>query len=68
MIDIAKILKDKRTRMVLQVHDELLFEFPEEERELLPQLQQAMANALPLDVPVEVDIGIGPNWLETKGS
>ena len=67
MIEIAKLLKDKRTRMVLQVHDELLFEFPEDERSLLPQLQEAMANALPLNVPVEVDIGIGPNWLETKG-
>jgi DNA polymerase-1 len=66
MIDIAKLLRGRRTRMVLQVHDELLFEFPEEERDLLPELQEAMANAMRLNVPVEVDIGIGPNWLETK--
>ena len=66
MLEIAKLLKGKRTRMVLQVHDELLFEFPEEERDILPQLQEAMANALPLNVPVEVDIGVGPNWLEPK--
>jgi DNA polymerase-1 len=67
MIDIAGLLRGKRTRMVLQVHDELLFEVPEEELSLLPELQEAMANALPLNVPVEVDVGIGPNWLETKG-
>jgi DNA polymerase-1 len=53
--------------MVLQVHDELLFEVPVGEEAILPELQTAMADAMPLDVPVEVDVGVGPNWLETKG-
>jgi DNA polymerase-1 len=66
MIAIYDLLKGKRTRMVLQVHDELLFELADGEEELLPQLQAAMANSLLLNVPVEVDVGIGPNWLETK--
>ena len=66
MISIAELLKDKGTRMVLQVHDELLFEVPKGEESILPSLQEAMSNALPLNVPVEVDVGIGPNWLETK--
>lgn len=67
MISIAGLLEGKGTRLVLQVHDELLFEVPAGEESLLPEIRDAMANALALDVPVEVDIGIGPNWLETKG-
>lgn len=67
MINISKILRGKNTRMVLQVHDELLFEVPVGSEGVLPELQGAMANAMPLDVPVEVDVGVGPNWLETKG-
>ncbi|MDQ2986719.1 MAG: DNA polymerase I [Armatimonadota bacterium] len=67
MISIAELLRGKGTRMVLQVHDELLFEVPEGEEGILPSLQVAMSEAMPLSVPVEVDVGIGPNWLETKG-
>jgi DNA polymerase-1 len=52
--------------MVLQVHDELLFEVAAGEEDILPEIQSAMANAMPLNVPVEVDVGLGPNWLETK--
>ncbi|MES2709805.1 MAG: DNA polymerase I [Verrucomicrobiota bacterium] len=52
-----------RTRMLLQVHDELVFEMPESEREtmraLLPQI---MRDALPLSVPIVVEIGEGPDW------
>jgi DNA polymerase I len=54
-----------RTRMLLQVHDELLFELPPEE---VPQakalIEEAMKNALELSVPVEVETGTGQNWLE----
>jgi DNA polymerase-1 len=67
MIAIASKLEGSKTRMVLQVHDELLFEVPVGEEAILPELQTAMADAMPLDVPVEVDVGVGPNWLETKG-
>jgi DNA polymerase-1 len=55
------------TRLVLQIHDELLFEGPQEE---LPRAQElvvsAMVDALELDPPLAVDAGIGPNWLEAK--
>jgi DNA polymerase-1 len=55
------------TRLLLQVHDELICEVPEREtasmKKLVPEI---MANAMPLAVPVKVDAGIGPNWLEAK--
>jgi DNA polymerase-1 len=54
-----------RSRMVLQVHDELLFDAPQEELEtLVPLVKHLMENALPLSVPVLVEIGDGPNWAE----
>jgi DNA polymerase-1 len=66
MIKIQPLLADKQTRMILQVHDELLFELADDEHDLLPDLKEAMETALPLDVPIEVDVAVGPNWLETK--
>ncbi|WP_236262280.1 DNA polymerase I [Conexibacter woesei] len=56
-----------RTRLILQIHDELLFEGPAEEAEqardlVVPQ----MVDALELDPPLVVDAGIGPNWLDAK--
>ncbi len=54
-----------KSRMVLQVHDELIFDAPEEELEaLVPLVRHLMEHALPLSVPVLVDIGDGPNWAE----
>jgi DNA polymerase-1 len=54
-----------QTRMLLQVHDELLFEAPENEVEIVKMLVvEAMRNALPLRVPIIVDAGVGDNWLE----
>ncbi|HMP73423.1 MAG TPA: DNA polymerase I [Kiritimatiellia bacterium] len=54
-----------RTRMLLQVHDELVFDMPLDEEDAARQLiRNAMINALPLAVPIVVDIGIGANWLE----
>ena len=54
-----------RSRMILQVHDELVFEAAAEEVEEVEQVaRQAMQSALELRVPVVVDVGIGPNWLE----
>lgn len=53
------------SRMILQVHDELLFEVPEGEEDAASELIRAeMAAALPLSVPVVVDVGLGPNWLD----
>jgi DNA polymerase-1 len=53
--------------MLLQVHDELVFEAPSEEIETLRALvDREMTTAITLDVPLVVDIGIGDNWLESK--
>jgi DNA polymerase-1 len=55
------------TRLVLQIHDELLFEGPADEA---PRAQEIvcreMVGALDLDPPLVVDVGVGPNWLEAK--
>lgn len=56
-----------RARMLLQIHDELLLECPPEELDRLRAVVgEAMVNAIPLSVPLKVDIGVGDNWLETK--
>jgi hypothetical protein len=52
-----------RSRMLLQVHDELVFETDEEELPALAGLvREIMEGALPLDVPLEVDLKVGQNW------
>lgn len=57
-----------RSRMLLQVHDELLLEVPEDERDIVAALVKSeMENVYPLSVPLVVDVGIGSNWLEAKG-
>ncbi len=54
-----------RSRMILQVHDELVFEAPKDEVKKLEALvREEMKSALKLSVPVEVDVGVGPNWLD----
>jgi DNA polymerase-1 len=54
-------------RMLLQVHDELVFEAPPHELDPMSELvRQHMENVVSLRVPLVVDIGIGPNWLEAK--
>ncbi len=56
-----------RTRLVLQIHDELLFEAPEDEVEQASELvRREMAGAFALDPPLAVDVGSGSNWLEAK--
>lgn len=56
------------SKMLLQVHDELVFEVPPEELKTLRELvRYEMENAAELSVPLVVDVGTGPNWLETKG-
>ena len=56
---------DYRTRMILQVHDELLFDMAlEEEPEIKKIVVKEMQDALPLEVPSVVDVGTGDNWLE----
>ena len=54
-----------QSKMLLQVHDELVFDVPKEEVEALQtMIKNEMENAFSLDVPLMVDIGIGSNWLE----
>ena len=63
MVKIQARLKSMQSRMILQVHDELVFEAATEElEELKVMVAQEMENAYPMDVPVKVDVGIGPNW------
>lgn len=55
-------------RMLLQVHDELIFEVPEAEIEATRILvKKIMESAAYLDVPLIVDVGVGPNWADAKG-
>jgi DNA polymerase-1 len=56
-----------RTRMILQVHDELVFEVPEREKaEVEPLVREAMEGASELLVPLKVRLGFGPNWADAK--
>lgn len=56
-----------RSRMLLQVHDELVFEVPEDELELMSiMVREEMEGAFPLDVPLKVDVSYGVNWYEAK--
>ena len=53
-----------KTKMLLQVHDELVFDVYKPELEIVkPIIEKLMREALPLDVPVEVGMGVGENWL-----
>jgi DNA polymerase I len=67
MINIHNWLREEKigTRMILQVHDELLFDAPKEEIDYVkPKIEELMKNALPLSVPMEIGLGVGENWLE----
>ena len=69
MIRMNKALKEKnmKTRMLLQVHDELIFECPPEEIEVLEKLvPEIMENAVSLSVPLLVDSHYGNSWYEAK--
>jgi DNA polymerase I len=65
MVRIFKQLEGFRSRMILQVHDELVFEAATEEVDALSEMvRREMETAMALDVPVQVDIGAGKNWAE----
>ena len=70
LINVDRALHEQRlgTRTILTVHDELVLEVPEPEREAAAQIvQREMAGAADLRVPLEVDISFGANWAEAKG-
>ncbi len=67
MINIQNELvkRKSKTKMVLQVHDELLFDAHKDEvKALTPIIKEMMENALPMDVPIIVETGTGNNWLD----
>ncbi|MGA8941155.1 MAG: DNA polymerase I [Thermoactinomyces sp.] len=69
MVKLDRSITEKglKSRMLLQVHDELIFEVPEEE---LPEMRElvrdTMENAVELSVPLKVDLNVGSNWYEAK--
>jgi len=69
MIDVHEALKPTpQARMILTVHDELLFEVPKESAdEFAAIVRERMQSAAALNVPLTVDVGIGENWKEAKG-
>ncbi len=67
MLRVHRMLRERhlQARMILQVHDELVLEVPEAEQPaVIDLLREAMGQALPLIVPLKVDVEVGPNWEE----
>lgn len=67
MIDIQKELDAQKlkSKMIMQVHDELVFDVPKTEAEIVKKIiNEKMTQAIPLSIPLIVDIGAGENWLE----
>jgi DNA polymerase-1 len=67
MINIHRWLQKEKlqTKMILQVHDELVFDLHQHEVEIVkPKIKELMKSAVILDVPMEVEVGVGENWLE----
>jgi DNA polymerase-1 len=56
-----------RSRLVLQIHDELLFEGPADEADAVSRLaEREMAAAFEMDPPLATEVGVGPDWLAAK--
>jgi DNA polymerase I len=67
MISIDKLLEPYQAKMLLQVHDELVLEIPQDEwEELQPKIKATMEGAIALSVPMVAEIGSGANWMEAK--
>lgn len=67
MIHVWRKLKENglQTMMIMQVHDELVFETPKSELDVVQKLvKEEMEGAIKLEVPIKVDVGVGENWLE----
>jgi DNA polymerase-1 len=70
MIRIDRKLREQelKARMTLQVHDELLFDVPEDEIDAVRTLvKREMENVIELNVPIVADVGVGQNWRDLKG-
>jgi DNA polymerase-1 len=67
MIKIHRAMKDMKSEMILQVHDELIFDVHKTELDKVRELVCGeMERAMKLRVPIVVDVGVGDNWLEAK--
>ncbi|WP_307336017.1 DNA polymerase I [Caldalkalibacillus uzonensis] len=69
MIEIAERLKEEQlsSKLLLQVHDELIFEVPQDELETMMKLvPQVMESTITLAVPLKVDVAYGPTWYDAK--
>jgi len=67
MIGIQKMLEEKKskTKLLLQVHDELVFDLAlDEADDLIPLIEEKMKSAIPMEIPILVESGTGENWLE----
>ena len=62
IIDVDKLLRGSSTRMLLSVHDELVFEVPEGDDSFIRPIAEKMSNSMPMSVPVDVDGKIGADW------
>ena len=67
MVKLHQVLKQYQARLLLQVHDELVFEIPPDElSELEGKIKSIMENAVTLSIPLVIDIHSGDNWMEAK--
>ena len=69
MLDIDTMIREEElsARMLLQIHDELIFEIPEAEAETMAaRFRYAMENIYPLEVPLKCSVSIGKSWDELK--
>ncbi|MCK5450957.1 MAG: DNA polymerase I, partial [Candidatus Omnitrophica bacterium] len=67
MIECARKFHGTSTKMIIQVHDELVFDVPKSEvSKIVKQVREIMENVVALKVPLKVDIEVGRNWLEME--
>ena len=69
MIDIDRMMREAgvKSKMILQVHDELIFDVPEDEVEQMKKLiDEGMVNAMKLKVPLTAECSVGKTWYEAK--
>jgi DNA polymerase-1 len=69
MVQMAERMRLEKlaSRMLLQVHDELVFEVPAEELDIMRRIvPEVMEHAIELSVPLKVDVDFGSNWYEAK--
>ena len=65
MIDVHARLEGMRSRLILQIHDELIVEAADDETEIVKNiLKESMENAVSLSVPLTVDVGVGKSWID----